>query len=242
MRYAVFSDIHANLEALDAVLQACRCQRIDAYLCVGDIVGYGADPAACIDRTRSVANVIVAGNHDWAVCGQTDIATFNPFACAAIEWTRTALSAPERAFLASLPLTFANADCTLTHGTLHEPEQFHYLTDGFIAWPTFRLLQTTVCFIGHTHIAGVFMEGADRQACRISDTAFVAQPGNRYIVNVGSVGQPRDSHPAAAYCIFDSQELTVNILRVDYDIAAARKKIIAAGLPRFLGDRLLSGS
>lgn len=242
MRYAVFSDVHANLPALETVLDDCRRERIDRYLCLGDLVGYAADPRACISRVRGVADVVLAGNHDRAACGPADTAGFNVQAAEALRWTHKALSPADLAYLAGLPLTFVDRRFSLAHGSLHEPEQFHYLTDAYLAWPTFAGMRTQLGFVGHTHVAGTFVQYPDHQICWSNDAQFVLEADRRYLVNVGSVGQPRDSDPRAAYCILDTRRGRVELRRREYDVAAARARIIAAGLPRFLGDRLLSGS
>jgi len=241
MRYAIFSDIHANLEALDAVIKAYEKEKIDEYLCVGDIVGYAANHRECIEIVSALAAVCVAGNHDWASIDLFPDSYFNPFAKEAIAWTKRNLDAQEKIYLESLKLTFKNQDLTLVHGTLDSPESFDYMTDEFTAGKSFGLLENNVCFVGHSHIPGIFIKNKDDRIHYLENLQSDIKEGNKYIINVGSVGQPRDGNPDAAFSIYDAAKKEVQIKRVGYDMKAAREKIISFGLPRFLGDRLLMG-
>jgi predicted phosphodiesterase len=242
MRYAVFSDIHSNLQALEAVLAAYASEHIDAYLCIGDIVGYGADPNECIQRVAALPAVTVAGNHDQAALGIFSSQDFNPEAQEALRWTSERLSGSSRAFLASLPLVHATPDLVMVHGSLDAPESFRYLTAASGCAPTFERMERAVCFVGHTHVPVVFVREPDG-AVRYQDAEVTTvMPDRRYIVNVGSVGQPRDSVPQATYCIYDTQRSTIEIRRRPYEVFTARRRIIEAGLPQFLGDRLLTGN
>ena len=241
MRYGIFSDIHSNLEAFDTVIQAYQKEAIDKYLCVGDVVGYAANPRECIEKVKSLAMATVAGNHDWAAADLFPPEYFNPIARQAILWTRQLLSQEDFSFLKSLKLIFKDKDFTLVHGTLDNPQDFNYLSDDYSAEETFRLMENKICFVGHSHIPGIFIQDADEELHYLDDSCEI-KGENKYIVNVGSVGQPRDGNPQAAYCIYDTDKKEVHIKRVSYDIASAKKKIIDAGLPRLLGDRLLSGS
>lgn len=240
MRYGIFSDIHSNLEALDAVIRAYGEEKIDKYLCAGDIVGYGAEPNECTQKVRGFTETVIAGNHDQASVGSFPADYFNPFAREAVLWTGGVLDGEQRIFLEGLALTYKNSGLTLVHGTLDEPGDFGYMTDIHTARKTFELLETQVCFIGHTHVPGIFCESKNGIEYKEDGNTDIKE-GNRYIVNVGSVGQPRDGDPRAAYCVYDTGTGTVSIKRVDYDVNSARDKIIASGLPRFLGERLLVG-
>jgi len=241
MRYGIFADVHSNLEALDAVIAAYKKESIDAYLCVGDVVGYGANPLECIQKVRSLVMTTVAGNHDWVAVSLFSPETFNPFAKEAILWTRQQLDDGDKEFLETLKLVYKNESLTLVHGSLDNPRDFNYLTDGYLAEETFRRMETNVCFIGHSHVAGVFTKVENENISYRPDTNIGINPKNRYIINVGSVGQPRDANPKAAYCIFDTDKKEVQIKRVEYDIKTARKKIIESDLPVFLCDRLFLG-
>jgi len=241
MRYGIFSDIHSNLEALEAVIVAYKKETIDKYLCGGDIVGYAANPNECIKKVRELALITVAGNHDWASVNLFATDYFNPLASEAVSWTTHNLNEGGRHFLEQFQLIYKNEDLTLVHSTLDDPQDFNYMTDDYVAAKTFQLLETNICFIGHTHIAEVFIRGQDERVYYQGNSEIDIKEGNKYIINVGSVGQPRDGNPQAAYCIYDTERKKVQIKRINYDIHTAREKIIAGGLPGFLGERLLVG-
>ena len=241
MRYAVLSDVHANLEALQAVL-ADAAPRTDALLCLGDLVGYGADPVACMELVAERALAIVCGNHEHAVAGLIDLEWFNVYARSAAEWTRTRLDDDHRAYLTSLPLTAQVGDATLVHASPDRPDEWEYLLtaqDGFDAFGAFA---TRLCFVGHSHLAGAWSLGSSGPEHRAGAVDLELERGRRYIVNVGSVGQPRDRDPRAAYAIWDAERGSIAVRRVAYDVARAREKILRGGLPRFLADRLAWGS
>ena len=241
MRYGIFADVHSNLEALEAVIGAYKKESIDKYLCVGDVVGYAANPSECVSRIKMLRAVTVAGNHDWAGVDLLSVDCFNEFARKAIFWTKEKLDNQDRYFLQSLKPVYQNEDLTLVHGTLDHPQDFNYMTNSGSACETFRILENSVCFIGHSHTPGVFIEDQNERIIYQEGEAFAIQKDRRYIVNVGSVGQPRDGDPRAAYCIYDTENREIFIKRAGYDIETTREKIIASGLPRFLGDRLLAG-
>lgn len=241
MRYAVFSDIHSNLEALEAVFGAYKKESVDQYLCIGDLVGYAANPKECIEKVIAAAMVIMAGNHDWAAIDLFSSQYFNALAKEAISWTKQNLDDSFRCILQSFRLTYMNKDLTLVHGTLNLPEEFNYLEDEDAARQTFALLTTQVCFVGHTHLPCVYVKDRNERIHYSETNVINIEPDNKYIVNVGSVGQPRDNNPQAAYCIYDTAKKEILIKRADYDKEKARQKIINAGLPHFLGDRLLVG-
>lgn len=241
LRYGIFSDVHSNLEALDAVIKAYGREEIDKYLCVGDVVGYGANPKECIEKIRLLVMITVAGNHDWASVSLFSTDYFSPNALEAVFWTQRNLDEGGRYFLKHLMPIYKNEDLTLVHGTLDEPGDFNYMTDGYIASRTFGLLETDICFVGHTHVPGVFIKSENAHIRYQEENNINIKGGSKYIINVGSVGQPRDGDPGAAYCIYDTKKKNVQIKRISYDIQAARGKIINAGLPGFLGERLLAG-
>jgi predicted phosphodiesterase len=241
MRYGILSDVHSNLEALDAVIKAYQKEGIDKYICVGDIVGYAANPIECIEKIKSQSPITVAGNHDWASVSLLSIDYFNPAARQAILWTKHNLDAGSRYFLESLKLIYENEDLVLVHGTLDAPQDFNYMIDIGSAQETLRIFKGNICFVGHTHICGIFIEDKNGRIHYEEEEHIVVEDENKYIINVGSVGQPRDGNPKAAYCIYDTEKKEINIKRVDYNVEAARKKVIEAGLARFLGDRLLVG-
>ena len=240
MRYAVLSDVHGNLEALRAVL-ADAASRSDVVLCLGDVVGYGADPAACVDLVGERCQAVVGGNHEHAVTGRLDLEWFNPYARAAAEWTRGELSRDAMAWLTRLPLISEVDEATIVHASPAGPDEWDYLVsaqDGFAAFGAF---ETRLCFVGHSHVSRVWSSGSWGRDWEPNPEALALEAGSRYIVNVGSVGQPRDGDPRAAYALWDSERRSITVRRVLYDVGAARAKIVAAGLPRFLADRLGEG-
>jgi predicted phosphodiesterase len=246
----VLSDIHGNLEALTAVLEALTKERIDRYLCLGDSIGYGADPAACLSRLQELDAVMVAGNHEGGALGKLDVGWFNDAARAAIVWTREQLGFVELDFLRRLPLTATEGLFTLAHGTLRQPARFEYLMDLAQVVDTLKVCHTLFCLVGHTHLPAVVEY--DRTTQRVSrvlthpqelaSAAFSDQPDRfRYLVNPGSVGQPRDGNPHASYAVIDMERKQVAIHRIAYAVEDAARKIRDAGLPSFLADRLLVG-
>ncbi len=250
MRYAILSDIHANLEALTAVLEALKAERIDRYLCLGDSVGYGADPAACLGRLQELGAVMIAGNHEWACLGKLDVGWFNDAARAAITWTRDQLGFVELNALRRLPLTATEGPFTLAHGTLHQPSRFEYLVELGQVIDTLRACRTLMCLVGHTHVPVVVEYDRTKQKVarmlteprKLSDVQVHEDAQRwRYLVNPGSVGQPRDGRPEASYAIIDADGWRLAIRRTAYDVATAARKIRDAGLPALLADRLLVG-
>jgi predicted phosphodiesterase len=241
MRYGIFSDVHSNLEALEAVLAALKQERVDKYLCVGDIVGYAADPEKCLNLIKSIVSVCVAGNHDWAATGKFALAHFNPYAKKAVIQNALQLSVEDKTYLNNLPLVFKQDSLTLVHATLDEPSSFNYLLNSEQAIRSFQALESQVCFIGHTHQPKIFEFKDDCRPILLATSSIKLRKNNKYIVNVGSVGQPRDGDSRASYCVFDTDKKDICIKRIGYDIKKAQKKILDARLPEFLATRLSSG-
>jgi predicted phosphodiesterase len=241
MRYGVISDIHGNLEAFESALGVLSGERIDGYIFVGDVVGYGADPEACIKLLKSLEPAIaVAGNHEWGVLGKTDISYFNEQAAAAVLWTKRQLGPADNSYLESLPLVYEDEKLTVVHGTLNMPEEFYYMFDTEDAYVTLSKMNNAVCFVGHSHAPGIF--ASDHTKVDYIDAADVRVDSERkYIVNVGSIGQPRDGDARASFAIYDDEELTLEIRRAAYDVKKAQRKIISAGLPESLAARLAEG-
>jgi len=241
MRYAVISDIHGNLEAFRAVLDSLSKERVDAYLSVGDVVGYGADPVACVRQVESLKpKALIGGNHDLGALGTLGLDYFNEHAKDALVWTKQALGADDMEYIKSFRLLFSDRSITIVHGSLDAPADFHYIFDEDGAYPTVRLMKTPICFVGHTHVPGVFrFNGSEIE--RDNGPRVEMRDGYKYIVNAGSVGQPRDGDDRAAFAIYDNSDNTVEIKRVKYDVKTAQKKILAAALPEFLALRLAKG-
>lgn len=240
MRYAILSDIHSNLEALEAILLDCRRQRVDMYVCLGDIVGYGADPAECVRLTRKFVKRCIAGNHDYAVAGKIDASYFTKDGQAAVFWTQQNVSFETIEFLSRLPVTDRGDDFVMAHGSLHDAGRFQYLTDVVDAAGSFSCMEENVCFVGHTHVPRIFVQ-AGKNVYALPGQEAELDKRYKYIVNVGSVGQPRDGIPMAAYGIYDAETEWIGVHRVRYDIAGAQRKIRAAGLPEDLARRLELG-
>lgn len=239
MKYGLISDIHGNLEALKKVLEILSEEGVDKYICLGDIVGYGANPRECIKEVKKLKAVCIAGNHDWAGIGETDIEFFNPYAKEAILWTQQELKKRDKDYLKSLPLAKVVDDFTIVHATLDEPEEWKYFYSTYHAHKNFQILTTPLCFVGHSHIPIIFLE---KDYCTYSKTSELQlEEDYKYIVNIGSVGQPRDGDPRASFAIYDNEEKKVVIKRVDYDIKTAQEKILEAELPPILAERLAFG-
>jgi len=241
MRYGILGDIHGNLEALDVVLAALEKERIDQMIAVGDFVGYGADPHLCIQSIRKIKGLIaVAGNHDWAVVGKIPLTIFNALAVEAILWTREQLTAEDNAYLKDLPLVIKTEELMVVHGSLNAPERFDYILTLDQALETLKLQETKVCFIGHTHVPGIFCNGKDKPYMAGGNTCHVEDDVHT-LINVGSVGQPRDKDTRAAYAVYDTGTREVKIHRISYDVNKSAKKILSAGLPPILAERLRFG-
>ncbi|HNT33382.1 MAG TPA: metallophosphoesterase family protein [bacterium] len=249
MRYAVISDIHANLEALSVVLEDIRSQNCDATLCLGDVVGYGANPNECVqivfEQCRPILEVglpIVKGNHDEAVTSG-NARDFNDAAAAAARWTRETLECENAKRIADLPMTVMLDDVFLVHASPFEPERWHYVLSVVSAFEAIDHFpeSTRVCFIGHSHCPSVMCQNERGDVLRVSGSLVSLEDQKRYLINVGSVGQPRDSDPRASYAVYDTESKTVEIRRLQYDIPTAQRKIEDAGLPGSLARRLAFG-
>ncbi len=242
MIYGVISDIHGNLEALLATLESIKSykKKIDKIICLGDIVGYGADPGECIRITREISDVILAGNHDFAVCEQTSIEAFNAYARAAVLWSRDALNEDEINFLKDLPLIYGEKSTDFVHSSLHRPESWRYLSGTPDTYIDFQIMEKNVLFVGHTHVPVIF-ENEGMEVKRLNSSELFLNPNKKYIINPGSVGQPRDRDQRASFSIFDLENKSIETIRVEYDIKEAQRKILNAGLPEVLANRLSYG-
>ncbi len=242
MEIAIISDLHGNLEGLQAVVNDIKERKLKEVVCLGDLVGYGANPNECIEIVADLARIVIAGNHDWAVIDKTDYSNFNPVARIAIEWTKKNTKNKNLEYLNSLGLTATIKANSLffVHSTPHRPEEWNYLFDPIDFEEQFAYFKEKICFVGHSHepvfasLKGSKVEIENENPLKITNHF-------RYIINVGSVGQPRDLDPRASYAILDTKKSTVEIVRLQYDIALAQKKIIDAGLPEFLALRLARG-
>jgi diadenosine tetraphosphatase ApaH/serine/threonine PP2A family protein phosphatase len=241
MRVLVITDIHANLVALEAVLE--KAGEVDAVWCLGDVVGYGPNPNECIELIKEQPNLIcLLGNHDAAAIGMLDVSTFNPEARLSVEWTQDELTAENKAFLDDRPMTHIEGAVTLAHGSPRHPV-YEYLLDTRAATENFEHFQNDFCFVGHTHLPVLFyMENEDYMA-RLTIPAIdeTTQLTPRSIINPGSVGQPRDRDPRAAFAIYNTETNEWDYSRVDYDIEATQKRMMEHELPERHVMRLTSG-
>lgn len=244
MKIGILGDIHSNIEALDAVLSHFSKNGVERVLAVGDLVGYGADPIAVLQRIRSEKIESVLGNHDAAVVDiHVDLAYFNVYARHAALWTRKILGADDLAYLKNLPLTADYKDFVVVHGSLDQPAEFNYIQTVRDAERSLACLQRQVCFVGHSHIPVGFLsnQAEPRRIEYTFDNEIDLRGFDRCLVNVGSVGQPRDENPHPVAAIFDTERELVTLKRIPYDFDRAAGKILAAGLPRVLAERLRFG-
>jgi predicted phosphodiesterase len=239
MRLAIFGDIHANLEALNAMLADAQAQGVTDYVCLGDIVGYAANPHECVEIVRGLGCPVVKGNHDEQASVTEDLVGFNPLAEEAINWTRKQLTEEDKDWLRNLKMVRQVRDFTIVHATLDTPTKWGYVFNQLDAEASFTYQHTQLCFYGHTHAPRAYVRDGSVRSQALDK--LVLEPGKKYFVNVGSVGQPRDGDWHAAYCIYTPAEQRVDLRRIEYDIWSAQDKIVAAGLPQRLADRLALG-
>lgn len=244
MKILLISDVHANLVALDSVLNAFQDTDIADIWSLGDIVGYGPRPCECVERVRGLTpNVSIIGNHDWAAIGRLDLNDFNPVARYASYWTTMKLSADHIQYLESLPNRMIEDDWTIVHGSPQHPI-WEYVYNARIAAINFGFFDTRICFLGHTHIQLYITESAalnNIQPTQPRDGEVIDVSQERIIINPGSVGQPRDGDPRAGCAVFDTEAMTVAFHRVPYDVAETQRQLEAEGLPESLIMRLSMG-
>lgn len=240
MRFALFGDIHANLEALEAVLEDAVGQGVTHYVCLGDIVGYNADPVACLERVREMGCPVVKGNHDDDASSNRSLETWSPIAAEAMAWTRQQLNGEQKQWLSKLRMVRQIENFTVVHSTLDQPANWGYVFNNYDAMANFPFQYTQVCFHGHTHKPRVFVKSS--QIATVPADTVKIEPGMKYFINAGSVGQPRDGDWRACYAVYEPALHLVVFRRVEYDIATAQGKILAAGLPERLAERLAEGA
>ena len=241
MKYAIISDIHANLEGFQTVLADIREQGIDTkqIVCLGDVVGYGANPKECLDIVRGMNIPVVKGNHDEYIGVDEDPEGFNDAAAEVVAWSRAQLQPDDRKWLRELKYFRLVANFSIVHATLDAPQRWGYVFEKLEAAASFTYQNTQVCFFGHTHVPVAFIREVGVRGGTYSK--FRIEPGKKYFINVGSVGQPRDGDPRAGYVVYDLALGTIELRRLPYDIAAAQRKIRAAKLPERLAERLSIG-
>jgi len=237
--YAILGDIHGNLQALEAVFADAQDHGVDTFVCVGDIVGYNANPAECLERIRSSCVAVVRGNHDHYVSYDECLEDFHPLAASVIDWTRQQLSREQIQYLRNLRLSRMVDGFTIVHSTLDMPERWGYVIDVLDAEANFNYQTSSVCFHGHTHVPVVFERQG--QVTRRSFSTYTTKLGCKCFVNTGSVGQPRDGDPRSSYIIYEPAKRRITLRRVPYEIEKTQAAIRAAGLPDRLANRLAHG-
>lgn len=239
MRLAIFSDVHGNLEALETVLEEIAKLQVDRIVCLGDVVGYGADPNACVDAVQAQADVVLAGNHDWAAVGLEDPHYFNPMALKAIAWTADVLGDTQEIFLRECALVHDDDQVRYAHASPVSPADWDYIVSP--DWGRMALEEAScqISFVGHSHRAFICSDTGREDV--LIEGAVNLCTSHRYLINVGSVGQPRDGDARASFVIWDQEKGNLRLYRVSYDVVTAQEKIRVAGLPAFLAERLAVG-
>jgi len=241
MLYGICSDIHSNLAAFEAVLQSMEDNHVERTVCLGDLVGYGADPNECVELARVNMDICLIGNHDSVAIKHESSLGFNPFAKQAIEWTQRALSVDSVAYIRSLPYIHEENDIFFVHASPLSPADWVYVTELEDALDAFENFSGRYCFVGHTHSPVIVASRSLAIPKVLDEYEYVIADTERLLVNVGSVGQPRDRDPRACWCLLDTETKCVRLIRVDYDIARTQESMRKAGMPSFLIDRLSVG-
>jgi len=243
VKTVIFSDVHGNFEALESVLAHASGAGAAQYICLGDVVGYGANPNECVERIRAIEGcVCLRGNHDAAVVDESERQFFHEVALEGIQYTETAINDSNREFLRNLPFVHEGASFIAVHASPYHPPDWDYVLDQDGARRAFGAMgERRLAFIGHSHYPAVFCDDGTATQLMPHEKVVLEVAKERYIVNVGSVGQPRDGNPLACYALYDDEESTIMLFRVDYDKERAAEKILRAGLPPVLAERILSG-
>ncbi|OGW80435.1 MAG: hypothetical protein A3G33_02375 [Omnitrophica bacterium RIFCSPLOWO2_12_FULL_44_17] len=238
MKYAIIADVHSNLEALQRVLKEIKFRKINQIVCLGDVIGYAANPKECLKIVTEISRTVVMGNHERALEDIDLRFHFHDMAVKAIAWTSIKLTAKEKEIVRKFPYITIDKknDTTWTHGSIHEPHLFHYLLDDQNVSLSFHSLETKIGFFGHTHVPSIYSESG--RASYLAEGVHKLDPSERYLVNPGSVGQPRERDRRLSFSIYDSDQYIVEIIRLPYDNKRAAQKIRKAGLPEFLAERL----
>ncbi|MEI6809351.1 MAG: metallophosphoesterase family protein, partial [bacterium] len=231
MRYAIVSDIHSNLQAWNAVLLDIRSTGVDRIICLGDIVGYGPNPVQVMESVHANVDHFVLGNHDAILCDKLDSSLFNDSARFVLEWTKTQMGKNATKFLSTLPLALDGRTFRCAHGDFSEPGYFNYVTEPQDAMPSWNAVTEQLLFVGHTHVPAIFLLGKSGTPHIVPAQDFALEEEKRYLVNPGSVGQPRDGDARASYCIYDQEAGSVCWRRIPFDIDAYRCSVTSTGLP-----------
>jgi len=241
VKFIIFSDIHSNLESLQSFCRVTESVLHDKKVCLGDIVGYNADPNPVVEWVRDKTDFALAGNHDYSVLNKTDPNYLNPAAYQASLWTRRNLTNSNRDFLNTLPIEKEEDGIYWVHSSPFEPKKWHYVSTKKSAEKNFNYFDQAICFVGHSHLPGIFEKNKNNKVYSHDTTKEELDPESRYIINVGSLGQPRDGNPDPVFVFYDSVSHIVKFFRFSYDLFSTQQKIIACGLPYILADRLRKG-
>jgi predicted phosphodiesterase len=241
MKTAFISDVHGNLEAFTAVSKSIKKEHVNRVVFLGDIVGYGANPNECIELLQTLTNYAVAGNHDLTAAGSRPMDTFNSMAVDALEWTCAHLSQENKLFLKAQPLLLDVNQLLCVHAAPYMPDTWRYVFNALDAEAVFDTFSQQLCFIAHTHCPAIFKKNVGSSVVRELAAVINLSPRSRYIINSGSIGQPRDGDSRASYGIYDDSVNRYYLVRVEYDILSAQKKVRQAGLPDLLAHRLSVG-
>ena len=238
MKTFIISDIHSNLEALTVAIEYYNDYPGEKRMvCLGDIVGYGPNPAECMELVLSITDDICMGNHDYAVINTAEECYMNRYACEGVRFSRGKLSEKHKAQIGEFPYSISKGDILYCHSTPVRPEAWDYITGPFDAQEYLMIMECVLCFVGHSHVPGVYSE----EALEKKGNIFHLSREVRTIVNVGSIGQPRDNDPRMSFFIFDEEGRTAERVSLEYDIEETIRKIVDADLPPFLGERLMYG-
>ncbi len=241
MKLALLSDIHGNLEALTAVLRDIVSQKADKIYCLGDVIGYGSEPSACLDLVNTYCEVKIMGNHEYVILGMESTKGYTHVAKVSSEWTRNQLTDEEIAIISTFRMDYTEGDMYFVHSSPYEPKRWHYILSPEEAAVAFEHLQQRLCFHGHSHIPLIYSEKEGHLPRERAGHSFLPDTESRYLINIGSVGQPRDNDPRACYVIYDTAENEALYRRVEYDIKTTQQKMAKAQLPEMLIDRLAVG-
>jgi predicted phosphodiesterase len=241
MRYGFFSDVHSNLEALEAVIRDFEKEKIDKLFFLGDVVGYGPDPNQCVTIVTQTSDITLMGNHDHAAIGVLDATWFNQYARQAIDWTKEVLTPQNSKIIEKFPLDTKLPDFYLVHSTPKDPQNWDYILDLDQAEENFPFFEQQICLIGHSHLPAIIKKYKDQPCVLHKKPSVEIEKDCKYIINIGAVGQPRDGNNQACYLIFDNAKNKAELKRVSYDVKKTQTKMRKAGLPQYLIDRLSWG-
>jgi len=241
MIYLIFSDVHSNLEALQTFLEIAEEIEHDKLVCLGDLVGYGPDPNPVLDLIKKKVDIVLAGNHDYAVCRKIEVSCFNPYAYHATIWTRKVLTEENHSYLSTLPIYLESEGVFWVHSSPFEPSRWHYLNSIKDALENFGALRSKLCFMGHTHKPIVFQETSKDEVTLIKASTIEINQNYRYLINVGSLGQPRDGNPNPCFTQYNSVTNQLSFHRFSYFFQKTQRKILSNGLPSILAERLPKG-